>query len=46
VTDWLKAARAATYIVYGFKFADGGNLDLRLHYGRSGLWLPTAAMPS
>ena len=40
MTDWLKTARAATYIVHGFKFADGGNLDLRLHYRTLGALAP------
>ena len=35
MTDW--AARAATHYVPGFKFADGGNLDLRLHYRMLGV---------
>jgi homoserine O-acetyltransferase len=30
MTNWLTIARAATFTVPGFKFADGGNLDLRL----------------
>jgi homoserine O-acetyltransferase/O-succinyltransferase len=38
--DWLKAARAETYAVPGFKFADGGNLDLRLHYRTLGVLAP------
>jgi homoserine O-acetyltransferase len=40
VTDWLKTARAATYIVPGFKFADGVTLDLRLHYRTLGVLAP------
>jgi homoserine O-acetyltransferase/O-succinyltransferase len=40
MTDWLKTARAATYIVPGFKFADGGTLDLRLHYRTLGVLAP------
>jgi homoserine O-acetyltransferase/O-succinyltransferase len=40
VTDWLKAARVETYIVLGFKFADGGTLDLRLHYRTLGELAP------
>jgi homoserine O-acetyltransferase/O-succinyltransferase len=38
--DWLKTARAATYTVPGFKFADGGTLDLRLHYRTLGVLAP------
>ena len=40
MTDWLKSARAATLRVPGFKFADGGNLDLRLHYRTLGVLAP------
>jgi homoserine O-acetyltransferase len=40
VTDWFKAARAGTYDVPGFKFADGGYLDLRLHYRTLGVLAP------
>jgi homoserine O-acetyltransferase/O-succinyltransferase len=40
MTDWITAARAATYTVPGFKFADGGNLDLRLHYRTLGVLAP------
>jgi homoserine O-acetyltransferase len=40
MTDWLKTARAATYTVPSFKFADGGNLDLRLHYRTLGVLAP------
>jgi homoserine O-acetyltransferase/O-succinyltransferase len=40
MTDWLKTARAATYTVPGFKFADGGTLDLRLHYRTLGVLAP------
>jgi homoserine O-acetyltransferase/O-succinyltransferase len=40
MTDWLKAAHAATFIVPGFKFADGGSLDLRLHYRTLGVLAP------
>jgi homoserine O-acetyltransferase len=40
VTDWLKTAHAATYTVPGFKFADGGNIDLRLHYRTLGVLSP------
>jgi homoserine O-acetyltransferase/O-succinyltransferase len=32
MTDWIKTARAAEFIVPGFKFADGEEMDLRLHY--------------
>jgi hypothetical protein len=39
MTNWLTIARAATFTVPGFKFADGGNLDLRLHYRTLGCWL-------
>ena len=38
--DWLTTARAATFAVPGFKFADGGNLDLRLHYRTLGVLAP------
>jgi homoserine O-acetyltransferase/O-succinyltransferase len=38
--DWITAARAATYTVPGFKFADGGNIDLRLHYRTLGVLAP------
>jgi homoserine O-acetyltransferase len=40
MTDWLKAARAATFGVPGFEFADGVNLDLRLHYRTLGELAP------
>jgi homoserine O-acetyltransferase len=40
MTDWLTTARAATYTVPGFAFADGGNLDLRLHYRTLGALAP------
>jgi homoserine O-acetyltransferase/O-succinyltransferase len=40
VTDWLTTARAATFTVPGFKFADGDNLDLRLHYRTLGVLAP------
>jgi homoserine O-acetyltransferase len=40
LTDWLKTARAASYTVPGFKFADGGELDLRLHYRTLGVLAP------
>jgi homoserine O-acetyltransferase/O-succinyltransferase len=40
VSDWIKAAHAATHFVPGFKFADGGNLDLRLHYRTLGALAP------
>jgi homoserine O-acetyltransferase/O-succinyltransferase len=40
VTDWLRTARAATYSVPGFKFADGRTLDLRLHYLTLGALAP------
>jgi hypothetical protein len=32
VTEWIHTAREAEYFVDGFKFADGRELDLRLHY--------------
>jgi homoserine O-acetyltransferase/O-succinyltransferase len=32
MTDWIKTARAAEFTVPGFKFADGAEMDLRLHY--------------
>jgi homoserine O-acetyltransferase/O-succinyltransferase len=40
MTDWLTTAHAATFTVPGFKFADGGNLDLRLHYRSLGALAP------
>jgi homoserine O-acetyltransferase/O-succinyltransferase len=40
MTDWFTTARAATFTVPGFKFADGGNLDLRLHYRTLGVLAP------
>jgi homoserine O-acetyltransferase len=40
VTDWLKTARMATYTVPSFRFADGGTLDLRLHYRTLGALAP------
>ena len=38
--DWLKTASAATYSVPDFRFADGGTLDLRLHYRTLGVLAP------
>jgi homoserine O-acetyltransferase len=43
MTDWLTTARAATFTVPGFKFADGGNLDLRLHYRTLGVLAPNGS---
>jgi homoserine O-acetyltransferase/O-succinyltransferase len=40
MTDWITAARTAIYTVPGFKFADGGKLDLRLHYRTLGVLAP------
>src|ERR1700735_2086568 len=40
MTDWLKTARAASYTVPGFKFSEGGELDLRLHYRTLGVLAP------
>jgi homoserine O-acetyltransferase len=40
VTDWLTTARAATFTIPGFKFADGSKLDLRLHYRTLGVLAP------
>ena len=40
MTDWLEATRAATFNVPDFKFADGGNLDLRLQYRTLGVLSP------
>src|ERR1700761_2952496 len=40
MTDWLTAARAATFTAPGFKLADGGTLDLRLHYRTLGVLAP------
>jgi homoserine O-acetyltransferase/O-succinyltransferase len=37
---WLKTARAATHTAPGFKFADGGTLDLQLHYRTLGVLAP------
>jgi homoserine acetyltransferase len=38
--DWLKEARAATYTVPDFNFAEGGTLDVRLHYRTLGALAP------
>jgi homoserine O-acetyltransferase/O-succinyltransferase len=38
--DWLKEARTATYTLPGFKFAEGGALDVRLHYRTLGTLAP------
>jgi hypothetical protein len=38
--DWLKEARTATYTPPGFKFAEGGALDIRLHYRTLGVLAP------
>jgi homoserine O-acetyltransferase/O-succinyltransferase len=38
--DWLKEARTATYTLAGFKFAEGGALDVRLHYRTLGVLAP------
>jgi len=46
MTDWIKATHEATYIVPGFTFADGGELDLRLHYRTLGVLAPDRRMPS
>jgi homoserine O-acetyltransferase len=40
MTDWIDAAREADYFVHGFKFADGSELDLRLHYRTLGVLAP------
>jgi homoserine O-acetyltransferase/O-succinyltransferase len=40
MTNWITIARAATFTVPGFKFADGGNLDLRLRYRTLGVLAP------
>jgi hypothetical protein len=38
--DWLETAREADYTARGFKFAVGGELDLRLHYRTLGALAP------
>jgi homoserine O-acetyltransferase/O-succinyltransferase len=40
MTDWINTAREADYFVHGFKFADGSELDLRLHYRTLGSLAP------
>ena len=40
MTDWLNTAHAATYTARGFKFADGGSLDLQQHYRTLGVLAP------
>jgi homoserine O-acetyltransferase len=40
MTDWLDTAREADHFVHGFKFADGSELDLRLHYRMLGVLAP------
>jgi homoserine acetyltransferase len=40
MTDWIDAAREADHFVHGFRFADGGELDLRLHYRTLGVLAP------
>jgi homoserine O-acetyltransferase/O-succinyltransferase len=40
MTDWLTTARAASYTVPRFEFADGTTLDLRLHYRTLGALAP------
>lgn len=40
MTDWITAARPTTYTVPGFKFADGGDLDVTLHYRTLGVLAP------
>ena len=40
MADWIKTARAAEFTVPGFKFADGGEMDLRLHYRTLGVLAP------
>jgi homoserine acetyltransferase len=38
--DWISMAREADYFVQGFTFADGRELDLRLHYRMLGSLAP------
>jgi homoserine O-acetyltransferase len=38
--DWLTEARTATHTVPDFKFAEGGTLDVRLHYRTLGVLAP------
>ena len=38
--DWLETAREADYTAPGFKFAVGGELDVRLHYRTLGALAP------
>ena len=38
--DWLETARESDYTAPGFKFAVGGELDLRLHYRTLGALAP------
>src|ERR1700679_637078 len=38
--DWLETAGEADYTARGFKFAVGGELDLRLHYRTLGALAP------
>ena len=38
--DWHKTARTATHTLPAFRFADGGTLDVRLHYRTLGELAP------
>jgi homoserine O-acetyltransferase len=40
MTGWIDAAREADYFVDGFTFADGSELNLRLHYRTLGVLAP------
>jgi homoserine O-acetyltransferase/O-succinyltransferase len=40
MSDWIKTARVAEFTVPGFKFADGGEMDLRLQYRTLGVLAP------
>jgi homoserine O-acetyltransferase len=40
MTSWIKTAREAEFTVPSFKFAEGGELDLRLHYRTLGVLAP------
>jgi homoserine O-acetyltransferase len=40
MTDWIETAREAARTVPGFKFTDGGEMDLRLHYRTLGVLAP------
>ena len=40
MTNWIKTAREAEFTVPSFKFAESGELDLRLHYRTLGVLAP------